>query len=57
MMFFTFLQFEEILEEDCYILMGFLWEGGGGISFLFSFVVVGVFFCVVFFLIFAIVAF
>lgn len=54
MMYFTFLQFEDILDEDCYILMGFLWEGGGYIVF--------VFFCcwwcffVCFFYIFAIVA-
>lgn len=25
---FYSLQFEEILKEDCYILMGFLWGGG-----------------------------
>lgn len=53
MMYFTFLQFEDILDEDCYILMDFLW--GGGISFLSSFVVGGVFF-LCFFYIFAIVA-
>lgn len=53
MMYFTFLQFEDILDEDCYILMGFLWEGGGYRFCLLLMLVV--FFCV-FFYIFAIVA-
>lgn len=53
MMYFTFLKFEDILDEDCYILMGFLWEGGG-IVFVF-FCCWWCFFCG-FFYIFAIVA-